>query len=154
MEPYKRYVPIDYAKFAPDLPEAELEARYGLPAHVQFCRECVMSNQKPNSCYEFEHTINSVKKSMHIGEDGVCDACHACRNKVGRIDWEDRERRLRELCDRYRRTDGSYDCLVPGSGGNRSPSPGRRISIRPGGGRTFRHGFTRALTITCVRPTA
>ena len=67
MEPYKRYVPIDYAKFAPDLPEAELEARYGLPAHVQFCRECVMSNQKPNSCYEFEHTINSVKKSMHIG---------------------------------------------------------------------------------------
>ena len=109
MEPYKRYVPIDYAKFAPDLSEAELEARYGLPAHVQFCRECVMSNQKPNSCYEFEHTINSVKKSMHIGEDGVCDACHACRNKVGRIDWEDRERRLRELCDRYRRTDGSYD---------------------------------------------
>lgn len=53
MEPYKRYVPIDYAKFAPDLSEAELEARYGLPAHVQFCRECVMSNQKPNSCYEF-----------------------------------------------------------------------------------------------------
>lgn len=120
MEPYKRYVPIDYAKFAPDLSEAELEARYGLPAHVQFCRECVMSNQKPNSCYEFEHTINSVKKSMHIGEDGVCDACHACRNKVGRIDWEDRERRLRELCDRYRRTDGSYDCLVPGSGGKDS----------------------------------
>ena len=109
-----------------------------------------MSNQKPNSCYEFEHTINSVKKSMHIGEDGVCDACHACRNKVGRIDWEDRERRLRELCDRYRRTDGSYDCLVPGSGGKdsftrricsntstactRSPSPGRRISIRLGVG--------------------
>ena len=120
MEPYKRYVPIDYAKFAPDLSEAELEARYGLPAHVQFCRECVMSNQKPNSCYEFEHTINSVKKSMHIGEDGVCDACHACRNKVGRIDWEDRERRLRELCDRYRKTDGSYDCLVPGSGGKDS----------------------------------
>ena len=79
-----------------------------------------MSNQKPNSCYEFEHTINSVKKSMHIGEDGVCDACHACRNKVGRIDWEDRERRLRELCDRYRKTDGSYDCLVPGSGGKDS----------------------------------
>ena len=170
MEPYKRYVPIDYAKFAPDLSEAELEARYGLPAHVQFCRECVMSNQKPNSCYEFEHTINSVKKSMHIGEDGVCDACHACRNKVGRIDWEDRERRLRELCDRYRRTDGSYDCLVPGSGGKDSFYAAHMlkykygmhpltvtwapISIRPGGGRTFRHGFTRALIITCVRPTA
>ena len=31
-----------------------------------------------------------------------------------------REQELRELCDRYRRTDGSYDCLVPGSGGKDS----------------------------------
>ena len=30
-----------------------------------------MSNQKPNSCYEFEHTINSIKKTMVIQEDGV-----------------------------------------------------------------------------------
>ena len=54
MEPLKRFVPIDYAKYAPGLPEAQREAYYGLPKQVQFCRECVMSNQKPNSCYEFE----------------------------------------------------------------------------------------------------
>ena len=35
-----------------------------------------MSNQKPNSCYEFEHTIHSVKKSMHIREDGICERLH------------------------------------------------------------------------------
>ena len=50
----------------------------------------------------------------------MCDACHACHNKESRIDWAERERQLRELCDRYRKHDGSYDCLVPGSGGKDS----------------------------------
>ncbi len=63
MEKNPRYVEIDYAKYAPDIPEDQLEAYYGLPKHVQFCNECVMSNQKPNSCYEFEHTIKSIKKN-------------------------------------------------------------------------------------------
>ena len=50
---------------------------------------------------------------MVIQEDGVCDACHACHNKTNHsIDWAERERELRELCDQYRKTDGSYDCLV------------------------------------------
>ena len=32
----------------------------------------------------------------------------------------ERERELRDLCDQYRKNDGSYDCLVPGSGGKDS----------------------------------
>jgi N-acetyl sugar amidotransferase len=36
------------------------------------------------------------------------------------IDWAQREAELRALCDKYRRTDGGYDCLVPGSGGKDS----------------------------------
>ena len=100
MEKIPRHVDIDYSKYAPDIPEDQREAYYGLPKHVQFCKECVMSNQKPNSCYEFEHTINSIKKTMVIQEDGVCDACHACHNKAnGHIDWALREKELRELCD-------------------------------------------------------
>ena len=87
MEKIPRHIDIDYSKYAPDIPGDKLEAYYGLPKHVQFCKECVMSNQKPNSCYEFEHTINSIKKTMVIQEDGVCDACHACHNKAnGHID--------------------------------------------------------------------
>ena len=121
MEKLPRYVDIDYSKYAPDIPEDQLETYYGLPRKVQFCKECVMSNQKPNSCYEFEHTIHSIKKTMVIQEDGVCDACHACHNKAnGEIDWALREKELRELCDQYRKNDGSYDCLVPGSGGKDS----------------------------------
>ena len=121
MDKLPRHVDIDYAKYAPDIPEDQRETYYGLPQKVQFCSECVMSNQKPNSCYEFEHTIRSVKKTMVIQEDGVCDACHACHNKAnGHIDWALREKELRELCDQYRKSDGSYDCLVPGSGGKDS----------------------------------
>ena len=64
MEKLPRYVEIDYSKYAPDIPEDQLETYYGLPQKVRFCKECVMSNQKPNSCYEFEHTIHSIKKTM------------------------------------------------------------------------------------------
>ena len=71
MEKLPRYVEIDYSKYAPDIPEDQLEAYYGLPRQVRFCKECVMSNQKPNSCYEFEHTRDSIKKTMVIQEDGV-----------------------------------------------------------------------------------
>ncbi len=51
---------------------------------------------------------------------GVCDACRVAEQKHNTIDWAERERQLSELCDRYRRNDGHYDCLVPGSGGKDS----------------------------------
>jgi N-acetyl sugar amidotransferase len=49
----------------------------------------------------------------------VCDACRVKEQKAS-INWEAREQELRELCDRHRRSDGRYDCLVPGSGGKDS----------------------------------
>ena len=36
------------------------------------------------------------------------------------INWDEREKELRDICDKYRKYDGSYDCLVPGSGGKDS----------------------------------
>ncbi len=56
MQKLPRHLPIHYEDYAPDLAPEQCKAFYGLPKNVQFCRECVMSNQKPNSCYEFEHT--------------------------------------------------------------------------------------------------
>lgn len=120
MKPYARHVELDMSQYAPNIAQNQLNTKFSLPQDVQFCTECVMSNQKPNSCFEFEHTIDTPKKTMHIQEDGVCDACHANHNKAGKIDWEDREAQLMELCNKHRKTDGSYDCLVPGSGGKDS----------------------------------
>lgn len=33
---------------------------------------------------------------------------------------KEREKELIEVCNKYRSTDGSYDCLIPGSGGKDS----------------------------------
>jgi N-acetyl sugar amidotransferase len=97
-----------------------LEAFYGLPREVRFCRRCVISNQRPNSAVEFQHTRDSKKATIGFDAEGVCDACRFAEQKRHTIDWQERDRALRALCDRHRRTDGQYDCLVPGSGGKDS----------------------------------
>jgi N-acetyl sugar amidotransferase len=99
--------------------EQKIETKYGLPKDVAFCKRCVMSNQRPASTVEFKHTIQSKKKTLHIGEDGVCDACKYAEIKEN-IDWKKREGQLLQLLDKYRRDDGYYDCIVPGSGGKDS----------------------------------
>lgn len=97
----------------------ELKAKYGLPNELKFCKKCVMSNQRPASTAEFKHTINSKKVTLNFDKEGVCDACNTAVTKE-HIDWEIREEKLLQLLDKYRRKDGYYDCLVPGSGGKDS----------------------------------
>ena len=99
---------------------APLETKYGLPSEVRFCKTCVISNQRPNSDIEYKHTKETKKKTIFFSEDGVCDACRMAAMKKETIKWDEREVQLRALCDRYRREDGAYDCLVPGSGGKDS----------------------------------
>ena len=97
----------------------QFEAYYGLPQEVKFCTKCVMSNQRPTSAVEFKHTKESKKTTMNFDENGVCDACRTAEIKDN-IDWGMREEELIKLLDKHRKNDGSYDCLVPGSGGKDS----------------------------------
>jgi N-acetyl sugar amidotransferase len=97
----------------------KLEAFYGLPEEVRFCTKCVISNQRPTSAIEFKHTKDSKKTTMNFDEEGVCDACRTAEIKDN-IDWGMREEELIKLLDKHRKNDGSYDCLVPGSGGKDS----------------------------------
>ncbi|TKC05264.1 N-acetyl sugar amidotransferase [Pedobacter frigoris] len=99
--------------------EKKLEAYYGLPHEVKFCAKCVMSNQRPASAVEFKHTIDSKKVTMQFDENGICDACRTAEIKDN-INWGMREEELIKLLDKHRKNDGSYDCLVPGSGGKDS----------------------------------
>jgi N-acetyl sugar amidotransferase len=94
-------------------------ARYGLPNRVLFCKRCVISNQRPNSAVEYRHNSASEKQTIGFDGEGICDACRLAEQKQ-RIDWAARDQELRELCDRHRSKDGSYDCVVPGSGGKDS----------------------------------
>ena len=96
-----------------------IETYYGLPPEVKFCSNCVMSNQRPVSEIEFKHTIKTKKRTLNFNEDDLCDACLNAQKKE-EIDWKNREEELLQLLDKYRSKDGSYDCIVPGSGGKDS----------------------------------
>jgi N-acetyl sugar amidotransferase len=110
--------PVNLDKFSQD-PD-KLEIKYGLPQMVRFCRICVISNQRPNSAVEYEHKKETKKQTIHLDENGICDACKVAERKKNTINWIDREKQLQDLCNRYRSNDGSYDCIVPGSGGKDS----------------------------------
>lgn len=111
---------IDGKRYVDDPADGPLEVKYGLPGEVLFCKKCVISNQRPNSSVEFKHTRDSKKATIHFDENGVCDACNYAERKNAEVDWAEREAKLRELCDRFRSRNDSYDCLVPGSGGKDS----------------------------------
>ena len=109
--------PVDLKQYAPDAQEPE--QFFGLPSTVDFCTQCTYSNQKPNSDQEYKHTRTSRKSTVALDTEGVCSACRIAEKKQS-IDWAARSKELGELCDRYRRDDGGYDCVVPGSGGKDS----------------------------------
>ena len=83
---------------------------------VQFCKKCVISNQRPRIVFD---------------EDGVCSACRYAEVKKS-IDWNERERQLISLLDRHRSDDGSYDCLVPASGGKDSAYVAHQLKSKYG----------------------
>jgi N-acetyl sugar amidotransferase len=96
-----------------------LEVKYGLPSEVHFCKECIISNQRPSSVIEFKNKSTDSKPTISFDADGVCSACKYAKTKE-KIDWLQREKELIELCDLHRSKDGSYDCIIPGSGGKDS----------------------------------
>ena len=81
------------------------QKNYNLPEEVKFCTKCVNSNQRPR---------------ITLDNDGVCSACNFAIFKDDEIDWDARKEELRKLCDKHRKKDGSFDCLVPSSGGKDS----------------------------------
>lgn len=97
---------------------SENAALFGLPPKVEFCKLCVISNQRPSSTVEFRNS-NSKKETIYFDQEGVCDACryHSTKQET---DWNAREKKLFEILDKYRRNDGGYDCVVPSSGGKDS----------------------------------
>jgi N-acetyl sugar amidotransferase len=78
-----------------------VQEKYNLPSSVQFCKECVMSNQRPR---------------ITFNKEGVCSACEFS-SKKRIIDWEKRELELIDLCNKFRSKSGDYDVIVPCSGG-------------------------------------
>ena len=93
---------------------------FGLPEQIKFCSKCVISNQRPSSTVEFKSKHNDLKKVIEYSEENICSACAYNEQKMKNINWQERDEKLRELCDKHRRNNGDYDVIVPGSGGKDS----------------------------------
>ena len=78
-----------------------------LPNDVKFCKTCVVSNQRPRILWD--QKINNQ-----------CSACDYAYEKDNVIDWDKREKQLQKVCNTFRSKDGSFDVIVPGSGGKDS----------------------------------
>ena len=92
---------------------------FGLPEKVLHCSKCLMTNQKPFSINESKNLMSDSKNNLKFDANNVCAAC--LYNEIKKkIDWEEREEKLLEELSQYRKNDGSYDCIVSGSGGKDS----------------------------------
>ncbi len=68
---------------------------------VHWCSNCLAMSTRPRIGFD---------------ENGWCNACQWMEKKKT-LDWDARQNELDALLDKYRRTDGEFDVLVPVSGG-------------------------------------
>ena len=71
---------------------------------MRYCKKCLMPDTRPGSIFD---------------DEGVCQACRNYEKRKT-IDWEERKEELVRLCDKYRRDNGYYECVIPVSGGKDS----------------------------------
>jgi len=88
-----------------------------LPKEVAFCKKCVMSNQRPRIIFD---------------KFGVCSACNNTEIYKNNINWELREKELIELLNIHRSIDGSWDVIVPSSGGKDSAYVAHQLKYKYG----------------------
>ena len=88
------------------------------PKTVLRCKTCLLTNQKMVNSDQYLDVKGRRKNTIKFF-DGICSACRVNALKKD-IDYEEREKELKDLLSKYRSNDGSYDVLVPGSGGKDS----------------------------------
>lgn len=71
----------------------------------EVCKKCLMPNTRPRTPLK----------------DGVCQACINFETRKN-VDWNSRLSELQEICNRHKRNDGYWDCMIPVSGGKDSHS--------------------------------
>src|SRR5438045_167127 len=70
-------------------------------ANLRWCANCLMMSTRPRISFD---------------QRGWCNAC-VWAEKKKTLDWGARQQELARLLDKHRRSDGTFDCLVPASGG-------------------------------------
>lgn len=68
---------------------------------VYWCKKCLNMSTRPR---------------IQFNEDGVCNACLWAEEKEN-VDWQSRQKELRDILKAHRSSSGGFDCVVPVSGG-------------------------------------
>lgn len=86
---------------------------------IRYCTNCVLPSSKPVTSIEANKTSASATSTINF-QNGICEACRWNLIKENNINWIERENELKKLLDKFRSSDGSYDVIVPASGGKDS----------------------------------
>ncbi|MCP9812235.1 N-acetyl sugar amidotransferase [Synechococcus lacustris] len=69
--------------------------------NLNWCTNCITMSTRPRITFD---------------ERGWCNAC-VWAEKKRNLNWDERQVQLESLLDKHRKNDGSFDCMVPCSGG-------------------------------------
>ena len=64
-----------------------------LPNKVEFCKNCVVSNQRPRT---------------EINDKGICSACEWSYEKNHKVNWIEREKELVDLLNKHRKSSYTF----------------------------------------------
>jgi N-acetyl sugar amidotransferase len=83
---------------------------------IIYCKQCIMPNSRPRIVFD---------------EEGICNACRNAEDKKA-IDWDLRKKEFESLIGKFRSKDGSWDCVVPWSGGKDSSAIAYKLKFEFG----------------------
>ena len=70
----------------------------------RYCSVCLLPSSKPD---------------LYFTQEGVCSACTSFL-ELPQIDWDKRESSFLQIIEKFRNSDGNWDCVIPVSGGKDS----------------------------------
>lgn len=71
---------------------------------IKYCKKCLMPSSRPR---------------IRFNNADICNAC-IFLSKQKKINWANREKEIKKICDKFRSSKKNYDCIVPWSGGKDS----------------------------------
>lgn len=77
------------------------------------CKNCLMPSSRPR---------------VSFNKDQICNGClHQFEKR--KINWDDRKKEFKDICDKFRSKNNEYDCIVPWSGGKDSSYIAHRLKF-------------------------
>jgi len=88
----------------------------GCARKIRFCERCLTPSSRPRITFT---------------PDGVCNACINAEEKK-QINWDKRKQEFNHFLSKYKSKDGSWDCIVPWSGGKDSSTVAYKLKFEFG----------------------